>query len=133
MKTITTLTPQQVFDNAVAVAKTGIRSGETINGQFNCQYRSPDKSTCFIGASIPDNIYKNSFDYEYGGDIFEIKEWTAPLFDGIDADFLYKLQRIHDNNPSPEDDNKLNIMRVHRELGVFAEENNLSFDWEISP
>jgi hypothetical protein len=124
MNNITPLTLQQVFDNAVTVAKTGKRS----NGQLSCRYRSDSGCKCFIGESMPDELYSFLFETMDARGLMLFAEMRE-LFGNIDPDLLNEIQKIHDKNSSPKANNLLDIKAVHSQLGEFAKENNLKFDW----
>jgi hypothetical protein len=134
---MTPLTLQQVFDNAVTVAKTGKKSVR--NGE--CRYRSEDGSKCFIGASIPDDIYSSDFEGEPIVSLIYRKDING-LFYGAQELVLQELQELHDTAGYKEDDHgdaiydsceDFNMNEIHEKMKSFAEKYNLSFDWEISP
>jgi hypothetical protein len=123
---IAPLTLQQVFDNAVATAKTG----EMSVGGPSCKYKAVSGCKCFIGASIPDSLYMIDFEGKSADGLIMNFKSMALLFGSIDCLLLIELQQIHDRTPI-KSYGILDIPVIHEKLKNFAVENNLSFDWVL--
>ena len=101
MDSITQLTDQEVFNNALfGLRKQGVKS-TTINGV--CAYRGTiiDQPVlrCGIGFSIPDTIYKRDMDSRGDSSISELVETESDigyLFELNNPSLLNSIQYVHD-------------------------------------
>lgn len=109
---MTALTLQQVFNGAWERAKHKVRC--TSYDGISCRYRAEGTPPCFIGVSIPDELYDIHFEGRNAGDI-AVNE-LPELFADIEPETLCRLQRIHDKEPPAF---------WEGELRAFAKELNL--------
>jgi hypothetical protein len=119
------MTQQEIFDTVAKHLFTQGRQGKN-NFAASCSYRAQDGSTCAVGCLIPDNLYSpaiESASYSYFGDSLE--QARRDVFEYLggkeNEDFLYALQRLHDNNYNWETENKLK-----HALRGFAIDHNVS-------
>lgn len=87
------MTNQEAFDKVVRHLFTQkARSLEKYEGRMRCLYRSSDGKKCAIGALIPDEEYKTSFETRR---VFSIQP-EVPTLSSLDFELLSELQKIHD-------------------------------------
>lgn len=113
---MTPLTLQQVFNGAWERAKHKVRC--TLPDNFRCRYRAENIPPCFIGVSIPDELYDDNF--EGKGIAALATDWLPELFAGIDPEVLSDLQSVHDDVPIDMWESELRIFAQEHELEVPA-------------
>ena len=118
-----TLTPQQVFDNALfGIRGQGYKQSKRfIGGSETCAYRGKNDTKCGIGHSLPDDLAEQADslgESDISTVISEIDE-VSDLFVNCDAELLEMLQRAHDNATSAE--------RFEREMANIARVYNLHY------
>lgn len=114
-------TEQETFDAVVAHFLT--MDGPAIDPDSDdqgCRYRSPTGAKCFVGALIPDELYREEIEtYPVKYDC--VRRITESL--GYLTTFLQELQEIHDNHSAePADVWK---GETERELIEFAARHGL--------
>ena len=96
--------PQAVFNKVVRHArKQGCRSYDKKTG--SCTYRGPEGTRCFVGALIPNRLYRVGLEGWAAGNLVadfpDVGEYLD--IDGEDAaHFLTRLQSIHDDKDPKE-------------------------------
>lgn len=66
---------------------------ESISKDGTCMYRGPNGLKCAVGALIPDEEYRLEFEKSIASNVAK----KCPSLDGIDKNFLDKMQNAHDN------------------------------------
>lgn len=93
--TKTYLTRQQIFDAAHLQAQKKTRC---IQNKV-CLYSDQQGNKCFIGALIPDELYKTSLENRPGSDVLVELEMLPNRSDSFcdTQDFITQLQKVHDS------------------------------------
>jgi hypothetical protein len=92
---------QQVFNTVVQHLLSQREASETTHdGETCCAYRGDGGLKCAIGALIPDEIYKNSFEGQTLAYLLTDNSGLEELFDGVDTQLLFDLQNVHDGSNS---------------------------------
>ncbi len=96
-----------------------------------CAYRDPNGNACFVGCCIPDEEYYPEMEGRYARTLAESDPdlWER-VFNGITADNMCVLQRIHDRWSAGSYGDWGVWLR--RELRAFAANNNLRVPVEVS-
>lgn len=90
------LTNQSAFDIVVAHARAqGCRSVDT-ERSMACLYRGPNGTKCFIGALIPDELYKPEMEYQSFYEVIRDFPELDPILGGLSKNLLDRLQYTHD-------------------------------------
>lgn len=125
MQSITPLTPQQVFDNALFGVRKQ-RYHRSIRGAA-CAYRGNNGRKCGIGHSIPDELYHESFDdsENFAVGVLSILGADRPacqplkeLFQGCNLKLLVRLQSTHDESYREKQFFEANMKVVAEEFGL---------------
>lgn len=98
------------------------RSKTMIDGASCCAYRTRNGNKCFIGALIPDRLYKQEFEGNNVSDLpKEILEYIG-VSGPDDVSFLIQLQLIHDREDSLVAGKIRTIANVREDLDKFIKE-----------
>jgi hypothetical protein len=110
------MTNQEAFDKAAVHLIRQGRKSETENhhGGAACRYRGPNGLMCAIGVLIPDWAYEPSIE---GVSVDCLNGSALDALDGADREFLYVLQRLHDNDDARD---------WRARLGRFARRHSIS-------
>lgn len=96
------MTYQEIFNKVVAHAD---KQKEQCQRKFDglCLYRGPNGKSCFIGALIKDEDYKEEMENKSVSRLFTNKLLPRDYFgENIELGFLEELQDIHDINSPNE-------------------------------
>lgn len=110
---------QEIFDRVAKHLLTqNAKSINTDNGRPECRYRSNDGLKCAVGCLIPDEFYTSSME---GVGIRNLKVSGPLRRAGVvdtqeDLNFLFSLQRIHDDSPPEEWSYRLAILARQHDL-----------------
>lgn len=62
---------------------------------FSCKYRDPEGRKCAAGVLIPDSEYNPDWE----GRLSHVVPYILNNFTPEERALIYKLQKVHDNNP----------------------------------